>query len=194
MATELEAKFRVHSHEDVRRRLNECGAARRGIYLETNHLFDLPDASLRAAGKGLRVRDVQMLDGEPATHVLTFKGPLRPGPFKDREEIETAVHDADAACAILAALGYEETLCFEKQRETWRLDDVSVELDTLPEIGEFVEIEGPDPGAITAACEKLGLGATEPVSETYVSLLAARMEVRGDRRFFLSDRHNRADE
>lgn len=194
MPTELEAKFRVASHDEVRRRLSGLGATRRGIYLETNHLFDLPNASLRAAGKGLRVREITTLEGEPAAHSLTFKGPFRPGPLKDREEIETPVADAPAACAILMALGFEEMLLFEKRRETWQLEDVSVELDTLPEIGLFLEIEGPTEASIAMAREKLGLSATELVANTYVSMLATQGSARGEKRFFLSDRHNRADD
>lgn len=194
MPTELEAKFRVASHDDVRRRLTELRAARRGVYLETNHLFDLPDGSLRSAGKGLRVRSVETLEGEPAAATLTFKGPRRPGPLKHREEIETAIEDPSAACAILAALGFEEILRFQKRRESWRLDDASIELDTLPSLGSFVEIEGPDEAAIQAARQKLGLAATELVADTYVSMLAALGGGQCPMRFFLSDRHDRADE
>jgi predicted adenylyl cyclase CyaB len=192
--TELEAKFRVATHDDLRRRLSELGAVRRGVYLETNLLFDLPDASLRTSGKGLRVRRVETLEGAPAVATLTFKGPRRPGPLKDREEIETAIDDPSSACAILMALGFEENLLFEKRRETWRLDDVSVELDTLPTLGRFVEIEGPHEAAIQAARQKLGLAATELVADTYVSMLAALGGGQRPMRFFLSGRHDRADE
>ena len=58
------------------------------------------------------------------------------------------------------------------------LDTCRVELDEVPLLGTFVEIEGPTEAAIEAALERLGLAgqATEPKS--YVGLSAERADDR----------------
>ena len=91
MAHEIEAKLRVESHEPVRRRLQALGAGLLTRALETNHIFDDPDGSLRGRGYGLRIRSaLDMATNEPY-HTLTLKGPVAAGPFKSREELEVQI-------------------------------------------------------------------------------------------------------
>jgi len=176
VAIELEIKIRVESHEPIRGALRDAGAARVSRVLETNRILDLPDGSLYRAGCGLRVRSVEVLDGDGLAATLTYKGPREAGRFKRREELEVAVEDAASLLSILQALGYGERIVFEKRRESWRLEDCRVELDEVPLIGTFVEVEGPTEAAIDAAMERLGLAgrATEP--QSYVGLLAERAD------------------
>jgi len=89
---------------------------------------------------------------------------------KTRVEIETEVGDYDAAFSILTALGYTPVWRYEKYRESFRLEDVSVTLDHTP-IGDFVEIEGPAP-AIRPAAGRLGFDWTERSLKTYRELFA----------------------
>lgn len=174
MGLELEAKIPVDAHDAVRSRLAAAGAERLGRVLETNHLFDRVDGGLRRAGCGLRVRVCRALDGgadTPAT--LTFKGPRQPGAIKRREELETTVGDPRAIIATLSALGFTEQVRFEKRRETWRLEDCLVELDEVPYLGRFVEIEGEDETGIRRIQEALGLGGEPTLTDSYISMLTA---------------------
>jgi len=179
MPLEIEVKFRVDSHDGVRAKLARLGAARVGAVLEANHIFDKADRSLSAADCGLRVRTMTAFDGGPRTATLTFKGPRQPGPFKAREEIETAIGDADAAGAILTSLGFVEAVSYEKRRETWRLGDCEIELDELPHLGRYVEIEGPDETAVRAARESLGLRDAASIRETYIALVVQHCREHG---------------
>ncbi|MFQ5430305.1 MAG: class IV adenylate cyclase [Phycisphaerae bacterium] len=172
MAVELECKVRVESHEAVRARLRENNAVYLGRVLETNRLFDRDDGSLRRGGCGMRIRTVRTLDGPPVAATWTFKGPKQGGPLKRREEIETAVDHPGAASTILEKLGYFERIVFEKRRESWRLADCAVELDDLPVLGRFVEVEGPGAPAIDAVLRQLGLDQLEPISQGYAAMLA----------------------
>lgn len=176
MPVELEAKIPVDTHQPVQDALRAAGAIYRGRVLEVNHLLDRDDYSLRNEGCGLRVRTVTVEDGNDPGATMTFKGPKRDGPFKQREEHETKVGDALAALAILRTLGYTRELVFEKRRETWQLGDCTIELDELPELGRFVEIEGPSEEAITMLLAKLGLDASHSIAESYVGLLVARVD------------------
>jgi adenylate cyclase, class 2 len=172
MPIELECKIRVASHAELRERLRIAKADYVGCVLETNSLFDSPDRALQRAGCGLRIRSTIVLEGRGPGSTLTYKGPRTPGPFKRRKEIETGISDAGAAAALLHALGYVERIILEKRRESWRLGPCRIELDELPRLGLFVEIEGPDEAAIREAMITLDLANAESISETYVSMVA----------------------
>ncbi len=175
MPIEIECKVRVESHEPVRASLREAGALYVGRVMETNRIMDRDDRSLARAGCGLRIRSIEVLDGEGPGPTLTFKGPRKPGgAFKRRAEWEVAVDNAAALATILDALGYRDQIVYEKRRETWRLADCQVELDEVPSLGRFVEIEGPDEETIASALAELQLGGAARISESYVGLLAAR--------------------
>lgn len=186
MPVEIELKVHVDSHEPIRAALAAAGAKRFGAVVETNHFFDSPDMGLLGRGAGLRVREAISIgpsdETGPAmvtpiqatTHTtMTFKGPQQVGPFKTRGEIEFAVGGAAAAINLLTAVGFLETLRFQKRRESWTLGDCNVELDELPRLGRFVEVEGPTDDAIRAVALKLGLDPSASIRESYAALLAA---------------------
>lgn len=172
MPVELECKVRVSSLAEVRETLRAAGAEYLGRGLETNRLFDREDSALRDSGCGLRIRSVTAEDGPSILATLTFKGPRQPGPFKCREELEVTLGDPAAMAAILRSLGYGERILFEKRRETWLLASCRVELDELPVLGTFVEIEGPDGATIQQVRQQIGLADQEALSQSYVSMVA----------------------
>jgi adenylate cyclase class 2 len=183
MSEEIEAKMRLESPEAVRRRIEEAGAEPLGAVLERNNFFDTPLASLRSSDQGLRLRvfrPLRVADPDAAERtVMTHKGPRRPGPLKRREETELDVSDSLKARAMLMALGFVPTLSFEKKRESWSLEGCRVELDELPEIGWFVEVEGPDETAIERVRSALGLGETPLVNESYARLVSDHLSLTG---------------
>lgn len=171
MPIETEIKLRVDSHEPVRARLAAAGAQWIGRVLETNWILDYPDSALLKKGCGLRVRDAVEHGTGNQEAVVTFKGPRMPGCMKAREEIQTAVGDAESMLAVLEAMGLQPVLRYEKRRESWRLGECRVELDEPPEIGLFVEIEGPEEAAIRAAQARIGLESAQVENESYVAML-----------------------
>lgn len=95
---------------------------------------------------------------------------------KTREEREVTINDADAALGLLALLGYEPVLRFEKRRESWSLADSLVELDEPARLGLFVEIEGPDEDVIHRIRRDLDLQDAPVVPETYPQLVSQYCE------------------
>jgi len=163
---ETEVKFRVKDLAAVRADLIARSAmVTQPRHLERNTLFDDAERSLAQRGMLLRLRSA--LD----THI-TVKAPTPPDQrstqHKKRIEIETTLGDYDAAFAILTALGYSPIWRYEKYRESFRLDDVTVSLDHTP-IGDFVEIEG-SPGSIRPAAEQLGFDWDARNLQTYRDL------------------------
>lgn len=171
MPLEVEAKIKTDSHEAVRSRLAEVGGRRLGCVLESNHIFNRADGSLWASGCGLRVRHCRAIEGGAPPATMTFKGPLLEGELKLRQEIEIAVDDPTKAVALLKALGFVEALYFEKRRESWQLDDCHVELDELPHLGCYVEIEGPDEARVRSVQRALGLADEASIRDSYIALL-----------------------
>ena len=136
---EIEAKWRVdeREHDRVRTVLRRAGASHVSTVNEINTLLDSVDGAIRMRGEVLRVRRLDNGDS-----VLTLKGPAtyHEG-IKTREETELHLTDGDAMLRILSSLGFNAVLEYQKTRESWDIDGVAVELDTL-EFGRFVEIEG----------------------------------------------------
>ncbi len=176
MSVELECKVRVDDHDSVRQALKAAGATYVGRVLETNRLFDRNDGSLSSSGRGLRVRSTVPLDGEAPGTTLTYKGPRQSSTFKQREEIEVHVDDATSMADILRALGFVERFRFQKRRESWRMESCLVELDELPVLGRFIEVEGPDEATIRTVLHQLGVERAQPIQESYVSMLSARTD------------------
>jgi adenylate cyclase, class 2 len=166
MGTETEKKYRVTEREIARLRalLGALGARAEGEAFEVNTLY---------AGNGLDTNLCALrLRREGGRAVLTYKARpgSEPGAIKRRSEIETVVADADAAAALLEALGYSPALVYEKRRETYQLGGAEVVLDELP-FGWFVEIEGEEIDILDAE-RRLELTAAEYVHETYPELTA----------------------
>ncbi|GMU32845.1 MAG: class IV adenylate cyclase [Planctomycetia bacterium] len=187
MAQELECKIAVPSHDRLVELLRAAGANRIGRVRETNRLLDTPDRALVHRGCGLRVRTIEVLDGTGPPSSLAFKGPVQESAFKCREEIQIDLPDRNPASPengaragegmlrLLHAIGFAEWLTFEKNRESWQLDECAIELDELPLLGRFVEVEGPDDHEIRRCLEALGLDAARSIQTSYPGLLAKRM-------------------
>ena len=80
---------------------------------------------------------------------------------------------------MLLATGFVESLVYQKRRETWRLASSRVELDDVPELGRFVEIEGPDRQAVADVQHRLALEAAPAVEPTYAAMMLAHVRSSG---------------
>jgi adenylate cyclase class 2 len=177
MPTETEAKVRVESFHAIRRRLVELGATRIGSSLQRNELFDKPGGELAESGCRLRLRTDRRPGGGPP--VLTFKGPKLGGPFKSRKELEIQVSDEASARNLLEAMGYRPSFSFDKRRESWRLGEWFIELDEVPHLGRFVEVEAAGPREVERALSALRLDGLKVVTRGYASLLRRHLRESG---------------
>jgi adenylate cyclase, class 2 len=171
MPTEIEAKMKVDDLAVVRRRLQSKNAKPHGCVLETNTFFDTPKRSLLHADSGLRIR-IAVSAGNKSHCTVTMKGPLQQHKLKSREEIEFAVDSPKAVEKLFQKLGYQPTLAFEKRRESWTWKNCKIELDELPYLGKFVEIEGPTEKQILSVRKSLGLSGLPLISRGYISMVA----------------------
>lgn len=177
MHTEIEAKLKLDSLQEIERKLTEIGADFVEERLQTDTYFDAADATLQNSDRALRLR--RQKAGQTEKTFLTYKGAKEKSDFKKRREIEIEVADADSFEELFSALGYEKALVFEKKRRIWRLGGCEVALDELPLLGCFVEIEGPDSESIADVQKNLGLSDLPHVVESYACLMQQELRQLG---------------
>ena len=173
MNTEIEAKLKVDSHNEIIKKLTELGADFLEEQLQTDLYFDDADKTLTRTDRCLRLRRQRVDRSEKI--FLTYKAAKQKSEFKKRHEIELEITDADSMENLLSALAYEKILVFEKKRRIWQLGGCEVALDELPLLGDFVEIEGPDNERIAGVQRDLGLSDLPHIKESYASLMAEKL-------------------
>lgn len=173
MCTEIEAKLKVDSLQEITDTLTALGAEFLQEQTQTDYYFDDGSATLTNTDRCLRLR--RQLTGRDERTFLTYKGAKEKDELKKRREIEFEVTDADSAEKLLLEIGYERALVVEKNRRLWRLHQCSVALDELPLLGNFVEIEGPDNQTITDVQRELGLTDLPHIPRSYASLIAEKL-------------------
>ncbi|MEM9346619.1 MAG: class IV adenylate cyclase [Planctomycetota bacterium] len=179
MAVEIEAKMRLHHPDALITRLRELGATLTDQLSETNSYFDTPQGELKSTDQGLRTRVEVANAGTPdeaITTTITHKGPRTMGQLKSRVENEVVVDNARDAALLLGALGYQHVLSFEKRRIRYELDGCKVELDELPIIGRFIEIEGDSEADVLAVQAKLGLSDEPLIRSSYIAMLKTHLQ------------------
>jgi adenylate cyclase class 2 len=171
MEKEIEAKFLDVNHEEMRERLKQVGAV---LTQPETHMsrvnMDFPDGSLNQKGGWLRIRD------EGTRVMMTYKQ-LNSWDIHGVQEVQTKVDSFKTAVQLMQAVGMVETSYQETKRESWRLDDVEIVLDTWPWVKSYIEIEGPSEAHVQDSAHKLGFrwdnavfGSVEPVYQAEYSI------------------------
>ena len=108
---------------------------------------------------------------------LTYKQVAHNGPSSIDSilEAETEVVDLQSTRALLEAMGYTAKRYQENYREEWKLDGVTYDIDTWPDLPTYLEIEGMSEHAVHEAAAALDLDPTlasyGSVDEVYLKLL-----------------------
>jgi adenylate cyclase class 2 len=79
--------------------------------------------------------------GSGWTTAIAYKGPLIDAESKTREEFETTVADGEELEAALERLGFEPAAEVRKERDRYAIGELTVSLDVVEGLGEFVEVE-----------------------------------------------------
>jgi adenylate cyclase class 2 len=189
---EVEVKLAA-DHDTVRARLSEMGAESLETVTQHDTYYDAPHREFAETDEALRIRRVDHTDvaenddtgaaedgyADPET-LVTYKGPLVDADSKTRREHETGVDDDGTMDAILRAVGFEPAAVVEKRRERFRLDEYTVTLDAVTDLGEYVEVETESTdvdrareGAF-ALLRDLGLDPADQIRTSYLGLLLGR--------------------
>jgi adenylate cyclase class 2 len=172
--TETEVKLRVPDAAAVLERLEAAGfRISQPREFEANTLFDTRDQQLLKSGMLLRLRQA----GDHG--ILTWKGPVIPGPHKSRPERETSVGSLDILASIFTELGYNPVFRYEKFRTEFRAEGAAgaVVFDETP-IGAFLELEG-DASWIDKTAQLLGFSHQDYILDSYGALYRKFCESHG---------------
>jgi adenylate cyclase class 2 len=166
---EREVKLRFDNPEQARVLILAAGATPlRCRRLQEDALLDTEDETLRRRRCVLRIRT------EAGKSLLTFKGPVQPSRMKVRDEFETVVSDGEVLQRVLEELGLHVWFRYEKYREEYALEDVTVALDETP-VGTYVEIEGGEQG-IQSMTKALGRTEADFILDSYRGLFIQHRE------------------
>ncbi len=144
-------------------------------FLETEEHFDVyynaPHRDFAESDEALRIRSVN------DSQVLTYKGKKLDDTTKSREEIQTNV-EAEAMIQILERLGFKETATVQKVRDVFKLGDITLCLDEVDSLGQFIEFEiisdadmEESKKRIFAMMEKFGLKPEDSIRKSYLELV-----------------------
>ena len=176
MPLEIELKFRVNGFADIEKKLSRGSDPREEV--ETDTYYAHPCREFKATGEVLRIRSKEDLE-----YVLCYKSGKKDGVVKAKRELEVDLHKDEAATlhTILSSLGFTESITVEKWRRSYFRTaagfDVTVCLDDVKDLGEFVEVEIVCEEEDRVDAERVvhqvasKLGLTNPVTKGYAAMM-----------------------
>lgn len=167
---EVESKFWSPGNDKVEKILVGLGAKRVSHESTEDVYFAHPSRDFGRTDEALRLRK---RDG---ISELTYKGPrTRVEGAKAREEITLSTGNPLEAQRIVERLGFTEFIVIRKNRTSYTLDELKVEVDEVEGLGEFVELEilteAPEKGAELVDMARREIGLDRPEHKTYLELL-----------------------
>jgi adenylate cyclase, class 2 len=181
MGYEVEVKYRVVDHDQLRAQLEERGAVAEPEIQQEDVYLSHPSRDFAVTNEALRIRRI----GDE--NRITYKGPRLSGPTKTREEIEISLAEGDQAfhqlLRLFENLGFHQVATIRKVRRSFHLKverlDVEVALDKADGLGDFAEVETLAAGeselaaaqaAVLGLAKELGLTEVEPRSYLRMAL------------------------
>jgi adenylate cyclase class 2 len=165
---EIEIKTRSADNGRVERVLLQKGAVLLGEHDQVDEYFNHPCRDFAETDEALRLR-------RDAGGRITYKGPKIDQLTKTREEIELDIEEVDKMAIVLVRLGFRPVAKVNKKRKEYLLDGVTISLDSVQGLGDFVEIEvqGEDAELGRSRIEKMrdDLGLEGSERRSYLELL-----------------------
>lgn len=154
MNTEFEVKILEIDVQTIKLKLQELGAEFIGEFNQKRYVFDF---NPKVYGKWIRLRT----NGKTTT--LTIKE-TKTDQIDGTKELETEVGDIVVMNNILQELGYNHRAYQENKRISYKLEGVSIEIDSWPLIPSYLEIEGESINEVEKIVHKLGFDFSETTS------------------------------
>lgn len=172
---EFEMKLK-HDHESIRSRLEELDAHLINIDYNIDQYFSHPNRNFAETDEALRIRETS------ETQKITYKGPKFDRRSKSRQEIDISLAE-DGMDRLLETLGFQKSGIVKKERETWRYKQMTITLDRVEELGEYIEVEliGEDSAdkdsiiqELRSFVTELGMNPDNQIVESYLELLQGK--------------------
>lgn len=169
---EYEVKFFPINLEDMRQKLQDAGASLKTPERLMRRCVFAADANPGTTCTYIRIRD----EGNKVT--MSAKQHATDGKMDSQKEYETTVKDFDTTHQILLSAGLAQTGYQENKRETWQmLDGTLVELETWPQLPNYLEIEGKSEEAVKKTASLLSLNWDEHIVQSNDHLYAQHWNI-----------------
>ncbi|MFX1515968.1 MAG: class IV adenylate cyclase [Promethearchaeota archaeon] len=140
---EIELKIPLKAHlsptDVISFLLHEYGGSSEEIR-QTDYYFSSPIRNFAITDEALRIRQIQAKTGEEIIE-LTYKGPKLGESMKIREEITLETSNITDAKKFLQNLGFQIVAVIKKKRTNWSVNELTISVDEVEDLGSFLEIE-----------------------------------------------------
>ncbi|HJP81769.1 MAG TPA: CYTH domain-containing protein [Candidatus Saccharimonadales bacterium] len=149
---EYEVKFFPINLKDIQQRLQDAGASIKTPERLMRRCVFATEANPGMTCTYVRIRD----EGNKIT--MSAKQHAANGKIDSQKEYETTVGDFETTRHILLQAGLKQTGYQENKRETWQMPDGTlIELETWPQLPNYLEIEGKSEDAVKKTAASLRL-------------------------------------
>jgi adenylate cyclase class 2 len=171
--TEVKIKISRFDLPTISDRIEKAGGTLVKDYTEGNVILDTKGLNLKNKHQVLRLREKSGCDEVE----LTFKDKSKKvNKISSRTEITSTCSDITSITSILNALGFNEVFSYMKRRVSYKVGNSLVEIDEIPYLGYFLEIEASSHDNIEKTIKKLKLTNFKRESKSYISLLKKEMK------------------
>lgn len=182
MTNEIEARFLNIDKQSLINKLLVNNALDKGDALLSEVIFYDQENKWSTEGRFVRIRSASN------DTKLTYKHNIAQS-IDSATEIEFTIPDANLAEQFLVSIGLVAFRHQEKQRHTFELNGVTIDIDTWPNIPTYVELEGPSEEAIRSVAEVLGFDWNDAVYDDARTIIQDHYNIpMGSMRWFTFDR------
>lgn len=147
MKTEYEIRVLEIDVENIKNKLEQSGAIKKGEFSQKRYVYDLKPVE---NGKWIRLRT----NGKVTT--LAYKD-IVSSTIDGTKEIEFEVEDIEKTNEFLNLIGFNYRSVQENKRIEYILDNVTIDIDSWPMIPTYMEIEGESEEDVIKIKELLGV-------------------------------------
>jgi adenylate cyclase, class 2 len=134
---EVEIRARVENFDQIKNKLKEIKAKHKKTVRLVDRIFGHPmflDSKKMIIEGGIVPR-IRSVDNK---NTLEFKEIRRKGAGI---ELESELGDVNLGIEFLEKLGFNEAFTIDKERESYKYKDFIIDLDSVDQLGSFIEIE-----------------------------------------------------
>lgn len=150
MQKEIETRFLDINKEELIEKLVGLGATDQGEEKLEEIIFYDQAMSWQGQGKFVRLRKTK------GKVKLTYKNNQQQTVDSARE-IELEVSDLEKCSELFSNIGLKAIRQIEKNRHSFKLGEVMIDIDMWPKLPAYVEVEGPSVEALQNVCSQLDL-------------------------------------
>lgn len=178
MATNLEFKAHCQSFESLYPKLADLEATHRETVHQTDTYFYLTQvkdtATLETCKPRLKLREVDEID---EAWLIYYERPNHSESRYSQYQLSKVSDPSTLKALLTVALGVETIV--QKRREVWMFKNTRIHLDTVADLGRFIELETVFQGQTEAEAadehqhvkKTLHLGPADPVAVSYSDLV-----------------------